>query len=63
MSQHLIRDEYGNEFPVDSTALPFWENREGHTIVGPISEPGDEPAFAEEPKTTSKAARPAQDKE
>ncbi|WP_157253212.1 hypothetical protein [Nonomuraea typhae] len=65
MSQHLIRDEYGNEFPVDSTALPFWENREGHTIVGPIPEPGDEPEPAEATKTTKKAApRPAsEDKE
>ena len=66
MSQHLIRDEYGSEFPVDSTALPFWEGREGHTIVGPIPEPGDEPApsVAAPDVTTTKpnskaASRPA----
>ncbi|GAA0853483.1 hypothetical protein ACFQVD_26465 [Streptosporangium amethystogenes subsp. fukuiense] len=70
MGQHLIRDEYGNEFPVDSTALAFWEHREGYTIVGPIPEPGAEsaperpaepqPDPSGTPKTSSKAAsRPA----
>ncbi|MFI6296859.1 hypothetical protein ACIBEJ_35080 [Nonomuraea sp. NPDC050790] len=71
MSQHLIRDVYGSEFPIDSSALAFWEHREGYEVIGPLpgeeqspelpAEPTPEPSGI--PKTSSKAVRPAQDKE
>lgn len=67
MSTRTIRDPYGNTFEVDATALPFWENKPGHTIL-----PGEEPDAPAEPqpeetgapKTKSKAgSRPAQNAE
>ncbi|MEV8638094.1 hypothetical protein AB0395_41225 [Streptosporangium sp. NPDC051023] len=43
MSSLRIRDEYGNEFEVDASARPFWEHREGYTILGLVPDPGEEP--------------------
>lgn len=60
MAELTVRDPYGNEFPIDATARPFWEGREGYTIL-----PGDEPQPAEPTPSSKKAAsRPAsEDKE
>lgn len=61
MASLTIRDPYGNEFEIDATARPYWEHREGYTIL-----PGAEPEPAEPPTPTSKkaASRPAsEDKE
>jgi hypothetical protein len=64
MATLTVRDVYGNTFEIDATARPFWEKREGFTIL-----PGDEPEQTAEDKpdqpgpktTTSKkaASRPA----
>ena len=62
MSSLTVRDVYGNTFEIDATARAYWQDREGYTIFD-ASEAGDEPKPAESPKTTSKAVRPAQDKE
>ena len=40
MADIRIRDEYGNEFPVDASARPFWENRPGCRIFDDL--PADE---------------------
>lgn len=67
MATLTVRDVYGNTFEIDASARPFWEKREGFTIL-----PGDEPEQPAEPvqsgtKTTSNkkaAPRPAsEDKE
>ncbi|MFF0864160.1 hypothetical protein ACFYUV_20545 [Nonomuraea sp. NPDC003560] len=62
MSTRTVRDMYGNTFEIDATALRYWQDREGYTILDD-PETGDEPKPAESPKTSSKAVRPAQDKE
>lgn len=68
MATFRIRDPYGREFDIDATARPFWEGREGYTILVGAPVPGDEPERSTEPqpdpsgapKTSSKAApRPA----
>jgi hypothetical protein len=67
MGRHLIRDPYRAEFEIDSSALPFWEGREGYEVLGPVEEPAQaEPAAAPVERTsapiTKKAAtRPASD--
>ena len=69
MATLTVRDVYGNTFEIDATARPFWEGREGFTIM-----PGDEPDQAAEDKsdqpgtktTSSKKAAPrpaSEDKE
>lgn len=61
MAELTVSDPYGNTFQIDATAAPYWEHRDGYTILR------DEPALpapVEAPKTTSsRAVRPAQDKE
>ncbi|MFB4280849.1 hypothetical protein ACBJ59_36555 [Nonomuraea sp. MTCD27] len=61
MSTRIIRDPYGSTFEIDATALPFWEHREGYTIL-PVEEP-DEPRPEQDdtPKTSKRAARAAQE--
>ncbi|GHE47308.1 hypothetical protein GCM10017673_56440 [Streptosporangium violaceochromogenes] len=68
MATLRIRDPYGREFDIDATARPFWEGREGYTILASAPSPGDEQERPTElqldpsgaPKTSSKAApRPA----
>ena len=63
-----IRDVYGNTFEIDASARPFWEHRDGYTILPadepPALEPAPDvaPAAPVEPTTSkpSKAAvRPA----
>lgn len=75
MAELTVRDPYGNEFQIDSTARPYWVNREGYTILndpesepptGPDSAPqAEEPASSPDkpgaPKSTQRAARAAQD--
>lgn len=46
MAEIRIRDEYGNEFPVDATARPFWENRAGCQILDPLPAEQASPAAA-----------------
>ncbi len=43
MATLRVRDAYSNEFEIDASARPFWENREGYELLDPIDEPGDEP--------------------
>ena len=71
MGTLTVRDPYGREFQIDATARPFWEHREGHTILPPAAPAeqttpaGPAPAPSGTPKPTTKAAsRPAsEDKE
>lgn len=44
MARLLVRDHTTREFEIDESALPFWEHREGYTIVGPASAVDDKPA-------------------
>ena len=62
MAELTVRDPYGNTFPIDATARAYWQDRDGYTILD-APETGEEPKPAESPKTSSKAVRPAQDKE
>lgn len=63
MGRLKVRGPDTREFEIDESALPFWEGRQGHTILGPVEEPGAEKAV--EPSTsepdeakTSRSARP-----
>ncbi|MEU6710005.1 hypothetical protein ABZ897_00885 [Nonomuraea sp. NPDC046802] len=51
MNSITIRDEYGNEFPVDATARPFWEKRPGCRILddSPAPEGDTSPAAGAAP--------------
>ncbi|WP_326828676.1 hypothetical protein OIE13_22310 [Streptosporangium sp. NBC_01810] len=71
MGRYLVQDPATREIEIDESALPFWQGREGYTVIGPVPEPGvksaqlpTEPAPPDEssnPTTTRKAAsRPAQ---
>lgn len=69
MASLTVRDPYGVEFEIDASAAPFWEHREGFSILDDPA-PGDEPKPADAPKaaepatpkTSAKAAvRPAPD--
>lgn len=53
MPEIRIRDEYSNEFFVDASARPFWENRPGCTILD------DQPAEPTPQATPSRAAAAA----
>lgn len=57
MADLKIRDVYGNEFQIDASARPFWEHREGFSILDDLA-PGDEP----KPAGASEAAEPARPK-
>jgi hypothetical protein len=61
MGRHLIRDPYRAEFEIDSSALPFWEGREGYEVLGPVEEPAQaEPAASPvEPTSAAKSAKPS----
>lgn len=65
MSTLTVRDPYGNTFEIDATALPFWVNKPGHTILpGEADQPAEPPEESGTPKTKSKAgSRPAQNTE
>ncbi|MER7361940.1 hypothetical protein [Nonomuraea wenchangensis] len=54
MATLTIRDPYGNTFEVDATARPYWEHREGHTILD-TPEPESAPEMAQEPKPAEAA--------
>lgn len=67
MGRYLVRDPATREIEIDESALPFWQDREGYTVIGPVPEPAAEPAQPEEtgtPTPARKAAsRPAQNVE
>lgn len=56
MGRYVVRDPATREIEIDESALPFWEHREGYTIIGPAAEPGDKPAADDTP---SGVAQPA----
>ncbi|MEU4410765.1 hypothetical protein AB0F88_40195 [Streptosporangium sp. NPDC023963] len=44
MGRYVIEDPSTRRFEIDESALPFWEHREGHKVIGPAPEPGEETA-------------------
>ena len=56
MDTLTIRDPYGNTFDIDASARPFWERRDGYTIL-------DDPAPGEEPKPAAPPAAAPTDPE
>jgi len=56
MPRYLVRDPATREFEIEESAIPFWEHREGHTIVGPVLAADDKPAAGDAP---SGSAQPA----
>ncbi|MGS2645831.1 hypothetical protein [Streptosporangium sp. G12] len=55
MGRYVVRDPATREIEIDESALPFWEHREGYTIVGPAPEPDAKPAPGD---TSSGVAQP-----
>ncbi|MER5420330.1 hypothetical protein [Streptosporangium roseum] len=65
-----VRDPYGNVTEIHPSARPFWEHREGHTILDDSDEPAQSvevvaPAESGTTKRTTKqaATQPAQNVE
>ncbi|MET8985830.1 hypothetical protein ABZW49_10315 [Nonomuraea wenchangensis] len=60
MATLMIRDPYGNEFPVDATARRYWEHREGYEILTDReTEPAADPAVEGETGMTAKPGVPS----
>ncbi|MBG0828556.1 hypothetical protein HS041_12330 [Planomonospora sp. ID67723] len=70
MDKIRMRDPYEREFEISPRMLPFWQHREGYTVLDPVSELGEtsDPQPATTPGTSQSskkaASRPAsEDKE
>lgn len=66
MGRIRMKDPQRAVFEIDSTALSFWEHREGYEVLGPVEEPAPTPPTPEatsgpKPDKQKAAPRPASD--